>query len=547
MTRQVIENPIINKPYEEPSKHWKFDDNGLVVPEIIEGRRLSESWIPIPQPTKRRNDFIQPRLDDVPFERRRQNDQVKDVRAAVDAWRRDGYAGVTTTSRRLLEYWSSPDRDNPILFCQREAVETAIYIAEAAPKLGAHWLRTALDGHNHQYNDGLPRVALKMATGSGKTVVMAMLVAWQTLNKIASPQDGRFAKRFLVVTPGITIRDRLRVLIPNDEQNYYKLRDLVPADQWGALHRAELVITNFHSFLLRTTKEGAAISTNTKLLLTAGKSEDPFTETPEQMVNRVLRQFSGRGSEIVVFNDEAHHCYLGRAAATDDEEVAVAADLTAEERAEVKEREKEARVWFAGLQNIRRKIGIKRIYDLSATPYFLKGSGYAEGYLFPWVVSDFSLIDAIEAGVVKIPRVPVDDNANVKDVVYLTLWSQVGGELPKKQPRAAASAGQMLPAALAPPRCGAESVDWAYGSSGESPGSQRPRSRRLDGERARGRTLAEHACEDSSAGFTGSASGETALAPPCDPSRPHCIIHRAERDPLRYARARWTDEARMGR
>jgi type III restriction enzyme len=446
VTRQVIENPIINRPYDMPSRHWKFDDNGLVVPETIDGRRPSESWIPIPQPTKGKKDFFQPTLDDVPFERRKPNDQVELVRSAVDAWRRGGYQAVTTTSRRLLEYWSDPDRDNRILFCQREAVETAIYLAEAAPKLGAHWLRTALDDQNREYNAGLPRVAFKMATGSGKTIVMGMLIAWQTLNKVAKPQDNRFAKRFLIVTPGITIRDRLRVLLPSDDQNYYKLRDLVPADLWGPLRQAEIVITNYHSFLLRTTKEGAGITTNTKLLLTAGKSEDPFTETPDQMVNRVLRPFSGKGSEIVVLNDEAHHCYLGRA--TGSAEVPAAKDLTAEEKAEQKEREKEARVWFAGLQFIKRKIGIKTIYDLSATPFFLKGSGYSEGFLFPWVVSDFSLIDAIEAGIVKIPRVPVDDNATVKDVVYLNLWPKVSAHLPRRLPKSVQAVGAPLPAAL---------------------------------------------------------------------------------------------------
>jgi len=168
VTRQVIENPIINRPYDMPSRHWKFDDNGLVVPETIDGRRPSESWIPIPQPTKGKKDFFQPTLDDVTFERRKSNDQVEVVRSADDAWRRGGYQGVTTTSRRLLEYWSDPDRDNRILFCQREAVETAIYLAEAAPKLGAHWLRTALDDQNREYNAGLPRVAFKKATGSGR-------------------------------------------------------------------------------------------------------------------------------------------------------------------------------------------------------------------------------------------------------------------------------------------------------------------------------------------------------------------------------------------
>lgn len=450
MTRQVIDNPIINRPFDAPSRHWRFDEDGLIVPEIDEGRRPSESWIPVPQPKKRRGRAVQQEIVfDHTLERRKRNDQVNQIRQEVDLWRKRGYPDVTSTSRRLLDYWAAEDRDNRILFCQREAAETAVYLTEAAPKQGAHWIRGALDEHNAEHNARLPRVALKMATGSGKTIVMAMLIAWHTLNKAASPNDARFVKRFLVVTPGITIRDRLRVLLPADEDNYYRLRDVVPADLWGSLRSAEIVITNFHTFLLRTTREGQGLSSNTKALLTARIDQDPFTETPDQMVNRVLREFSGSGrrGEIVVLNDEAHHCYLGRdseAGEVPDGEV----KLTGEDKAEARARNKDAGIWFSGLQHIRRKVGIKSIYDLSATPFFLKGSGYPEGYLFPWVVSDFSLMDAIEAGIVKVPRVPVDDNATTEDVVYLNLWNHVGDRLPRRQPRGTYTAGEPLPATL---------------------------------------------------------------------------------------------------
>ena len=215
-------------------------------------------------------------------------------------------------TRRLLEYWTDPERDNPVLFCQLEAAETAIYLAEAAQKAGDAWIRNELERQNEEHNARLNRIALKMATGTGKTIVMAMLIAWQTLNKVASPNDARFAKRFLIVTPGLTIRDRLRVLRPEHEENYYKLRDLVPADLKGDLSQARIVITNFHALQRRETKQGQGIAKTSKELL-AGYSgaPSPFLESWGQMVSRVCRDLGGT-SEIVVFNDEAHHCYRGR-------------------------------------------------------------------------------------------------------------------------------------------------------------------------------------------------------------------------------------------
>src|SRR5680860_637772 len=136
-----------------------------------------------------------------------------------------------------------------LFFCQNEALETAIYIAEVAKKYADAWIENAIREANDTSNPGLPRTALKMATGSGKTVVMAMLIAWHTANKAFSPRDARFTNRFLVVTPGITIRDRLRVLLPADEGNYYRERDLVPLDLWSTLGDTSIVITNYHAFL----------------------------------------------------------------------------------------------------------------------------------------------------------------------------------------------------------------------------------------------------------------------------------------------------------
>jgi type III restriction enzyme len=266
-----------------------------------------------------------------------------------------------------------------------------------------------------------------MATGSGKTVVMAMLIAWQALNKLANPKDARFADTFLVVTPGITIKDRLRVLYPNDPGNYYKERDVLPDDQIEQLGQANILITNFHAFLRRETLDAASLTK--KVLAGRTASPDRFKETPPEMVRRVLRSF-GNHRNIVVLNDEAHHCYRGKPPAEADPD---APKLDADERTEAKRNEEAARIWLSGLEAVKAKIGVRAIYDLSATPFFLRGSGYSEGTLFPWVVSDFSLIDAIESGIVKVPRVPVSDDQMTGDSpTYRDLWLRIRDGLPRK-------------------------------------------------------------------------------------------------------------------
>jgi type III restriction enzyme len=423
---RVISNPIINSPYRVPARHFAFDNDGIT-DLIVEDRRESSYFVPVPRPRKRgaqQLEFAELTADQI-----EKNQFVNAIRGRVKRWRELGRPDVTPVTRRLLEYWTDPERDNPILFCQLEAAETAIYLAEAAQRVGDTWIRNELDRQNEEHNARLNRIGLKMATGTGKTVVMAMLVAWQTLNKVASPNDARFARRFLIVTPGLTIRDRLRVLRPEHDENYYKLRDLVPADLEPDLTQARIVIINFHALQLRETRSGQGIAKTTKELL-AGYSggPSPFQETESQMVSRVCRDLGGT-SEIIVFNDEAHHCYQGR-----DAEAAadVGQALTAEEKAEAKANSKAARVWFTGLRAIAGKLGLKAVYDLSATPSFLSGSGYREGTLFPWVVSDFGLVEAIESGIVKIPRVPVDDNAVSVDVKYLNLWPNIADQLPKK-------------------------------------------------------------------------------------------------------------------
>jgi type III restriction enzyme len=415
----VIEDPILNSPFEEPSRHFQFSDDGITN-QIVERRRISQYFIPIARSRKRSAKQMSFETEWT-ADRIKENEFINRVRGKVAAWRKGGYPGVTSATRRLLQHWRNPERDRRLFFCQLEAVETAIYIAEMAKKSGDAWIDNYLRDQNQSANPGLYRIAFKMATGSGKTVVMAMLIAWQALNKIANAQDARFSDSFLIVTPGITIRDRLRVLLPSDPNNYYRSMDVVPDDLRSELGKAKIIITNFHAFKPR--ERGNASKTTKEILAQGGVSA--FTETPAQMVRRVCREF-GSKKNIVVFNDEAHHCYRRKPDGIDER-------LSRDERQEAKTRDEEARIWISGLEAVKDKLGIRVIYDLSATPFFLRGSGYSEGTLFGWVVSDFSLIDAIESGIVKVPRVPVSDDSMMgSEPTYRDLWLRIRDALPKK-------------------------------------------------------------------------------------------------------------------
>jgi len=419
----IIENPILNSPFTEPNRHFRFSDEGITN-EVIDGRRASSYFVPIARPRKKSK---QKALFETEWTQDRiiENQVINQIRQRVAIWRKGGYVGVTPTTSRLLHYWVDSDRDKKLFFCQIEALETAIYITEVARKYGDAWIENTLREANDTSNPGLPRIAFKMATGAGKTVVMAMLIAWHALNKFANPQDARFSDTFLLITPGITIRDRLAVLLPNDPNNYYRQRDILPGYLLEQLDRAKILITNFHAFLMR---EKISAGKLTKAIL-AGNASGAFTETPDQMVRRVCREL-GNKKNLIVINDEAHHCYRRK---PDDLLDEAGEKLIGEERKEAQKRDEEARIWISGIEAVKAKIGVKFVYDLSATPFFLRGSGYPEGTLFPWVVSDFSLIDAIESGIVKVPRVPVaDDSVTGDQPTYRDLWLRIREHLPRK-------------------------------------------------------------------------------------------------------------------
>ncbi len=437
MADHFFERPILNSPYEYPARHWELDEDGQPTDRIIESRRRSELITPVPKPKKRRRTKGQAEMvfdsgEGLSTAEQEYNPTpiINEIRGYVDAWRRlpnpDQWQ-VTPETARLLQHWRHhPFQGIRPFFCQVEAVETAIWLTEVAPNLGARGAKfwEHLEGANAQANPALLRIALKLATGAGKTAVMAMLIAWQAVNAARHPGTKKFSRGFLVVTPGITIKDRLRVLYPNDLESYYRHRELVPSDMLGDIDRAKIVITNYHAFKLR---ERVELSKVGRTLLKGHGPDLTTTETEGQMIQRVMPDLMGFKS-IVVLSDEAHHCYRERQKSEEEVE-----KLKGEEKEEAKKNNEAARLWISGIEAVKRKLGLGAVFDLSATPFFLRGSGYAEGTLFPWTVSDFSLMDAIESGIVKLPRVPVADNIPGGDMPkFRNLWEHIGKKMPKK-------------------------------------------------------------------------------------------------------------------
>jgi type III restriction enzyme len=240
---------------------------------------------------------------------------------------------------------------------------------------------------------------------------------------VRRPSSKTFTRGFLIVAPGLTIRDRLRVLQPNDPDSYYASRELLPSDMLGDLERAKVVVTNYHAFKLR---ERLELSRGGRALLQGRGKALHTLETEGQMLQRVMPALMGM-KNILVINDEAHHCYREKPDADDN------SDLKGNDRQEADKNYEAARVWISGLEVVARKLGVTRVIDLSATPFFLRGSGYAEGTLFPWTMSDFSLMDAIECGIVKLPRVPVADNIPGGEMPkFRNLWEHIRTRMPKK-------------------------------------------------------------------------------------------------------------------
>ncbi len=369
MPQSTIDRLIVNSPYDEPGRHWHYDRQTRLF-DLKQGRRPA-GYVAASNGSRAFDDpgvFVE-----IPL--------VNRIRPRVKKWRKAGYPGVSAVTRRLLFHWNDPEEFDTrrFFFCQLEAAETLIWLLESSVPD-----RTGID----MPSDGgdFQRVCAKMATGSGKTVVMAMLVAWQVLNKVAWPGDPRFSRNVLVVAPGLTVKSRLAVLEPSNPENYYEAFRIVPPAMLDKLRQGRVIVRNWH-----------ALNWETEERVAKRRSVDKRgVRSDEAYVRNVLGDMSN-ARDILVINDEAHHAWR----------TSGASKIRGVKKAEIDEATK----WVGGLDRIGRVRGIRCCYDFSATPFAPSGRRSSEEALFDWIVSDFGLNDAIEAGLVKTPRVVVRDDA----------------------------------------------------------------------------------------------------------------------------------------
>ena len=356
---------IINSPFESPCQHWQQARDGTLTQ--VAGRRPAGYEIfDIRNNTRR--------MEPLPL--------VNEIRARVGEWRAQDYPGITSVTRRLLEHWHDRSaRQYPFYFCQLEAMETLIWWAEAAPEF-KQGIFVPGDGGAWE------RVCNKMATGTGKTTVMAMIITWQVLNALMYPKRNKdFSRAIFIVAPGLTVKERLRVLYPGEPDNYYDAFGLCPSDALRQkLNQVELLIENWHTLMPLKEAERSVVKKG-------AESDEAFTR-------RVLGKLAIE-RDLVVINDEAHHAYR----------IPAEAKISKKEAAEQGLDLDEATRWIEGLDRIHKTRRIQRCFDLSATPFAPTGKASTEAGLFDWIVSDFGLNDAIEAGLVKTPRVVIRDDA----------------------------------------------------------------------------------------------------------------------------------------
>ncbi len=364
---KTIEQLIINSPYEEPSRYWSYRRETL---EFIlnEGTRRPAGYL---RASEKSRGFDDPGVFvELPL--------VNQIRPRVKAWREAGYPGVTGITKRLLQHWSDPEqRDLRLFFCQIEAMETLIWLTEA-PESEKVGIEIPSDGGEFR------RLCSKMATGSGKTILMAMLIAWQVLNKVTYPQAKPFSKNIFIVAPGLTVYKRLQVLMPGSN-SYYELFRLIPPGLEDKLRQGKMLIRNWHKLDWDTEEQLKKKRTVDKR---GAKSNEAY-------VRDVLGEMASAKS-IVVINDEAHHAWR----------VPPKTRVKGVSKSEMEEATK----WVGGLDRIHRARGILTCFDLTATPFAPTGRKSGEETLFGWIVSDFGLNDAIESGLVKTPRVVVRDD-----------------------------------------------------------------------------------------------------------------------------------------
>jgi len=411
----AVDEPIINSPFTEPTSYWVYD-SATGIPIKAPGRRPAHYYFR----SRRRQDSAQTSF--FAEEEMVELELVNSIRIKVKKWRERGYKNVTPITRQLLRHWSNPGRERKLFFAQIEAVETLIWLKEVH-KSSQFGITVPSDDPNEEEFKALTRFCFKMATGSGKTLVMAMIIAWNVLNKIQNRQAKWCSSRILILAPNLTVKERLggagknsnmseRALIPGAEGNYFDKFDLVPNHLLEQLGQGKILITNWHQL-------AEVDDSKKKHIIQRG------IESPKAFANRVLRDL-GSSKNIIVINDEAHHAW--RPAPIDED------DPNTEKMTSVEKKEKEkATIWISGLDRINFSRGINYVVDMSATPFYIHGSGYPEGSPLPWIVSDFGLVDAIECGIVKIPQVPVDSDSGRPQPEYFEMWKWINEKLPQSE------------------------------------------------------------------------------------------------------------------
>lgn len=455
-----VPTPILNGPFDPPAEYWQIESDRPAV--RMSGRRLAGYHYRSPN-----------RHGESGAGEWRPLELVNLIRERMAKWQAEGRPGLTRTSAELIDYWRRDGREHRLFFAQLEAAETVVFMVEARVDY-LQGIAVPLDEPSEERKaegfTGFPRQCCKMATGSGKSTVMAMLAAWSILNKVANRGDRRFSDTVLVVCPNVTIRNRLQEIDPrHGAASLYRTRDLVPERLMPELNQGRVIITNWHGFEpqgssvggtgARVVKAGKATATVERFVVGAkttsyrgtkymtsdildarvakgelevleDKTDEKtgrrtvtvrgtaYVESDAALVNRVLKDAAGK-SNILVLNDEAHHAYRIFSAATEDEE-----EDDDEEDDDDYER-KEATVWIDGLDKIHKLRGINLCVDLSATPYFIGRVGQRTNTVFPWTVSDFGLIDAIESGLVKIPQLAVRDTTGKEIPAYFNLWHHI--------------------------------------------------------------------------------------------------------------------------
>lgn len=390
--------PIINTPYDPPQWYWTLDGRDRASSPPVKGRRRASGVLPVPQPRRTLP------LPNDPSSPRPELRMVNKIRDLVEDWCDRGWPGVTETTRHLLRHWHQEEREFRLYFAQLEAIRTLIWLYEVTPSdPSGHDVLGEISGYNDTFNKGIQRIAVKMATGTGKTAVMAMAILWQASNHARNPADSRFTNRFAAITPGITVRERLEDgLLPDpiDGDDTYSAMDLLPRESWRPyVHMARIDILNYHQLEHKQVTMG--MSTKGRQL--AGYR--PRTETDSHMVDRAFDSNADGPGPIMVFNDEGHHCHNTESEARANDTDKKAADI-----------------WFKGLVALSELGRLHSILDLSATPSFIASR---KEQLFPWTISDYPLTDAIEAGIVKIPRVPVSDNVSGDDLpLYRDIYNR---------------------------------------------------------------------------------------------------------------------------